>query len=180
MTSVFRQAMYDDLRDRLRDVRGVGVEVSGDAVARLALAPNVRMETLAYPALDLMEPLPDRLAGLCDLVVADQVLEHVPDPFRAAVSLVEMARPRGTVVVTAPCIFPPHDTETGDYWRFTTEGLASLFRRFSGASIYTGQWGNLTAATRALLWQHTEGDTDIPLDNDPRWPVVVWAVVTFL
>jgi SAM-dependent methyltransferase len=63
-----------------------------------------------------------------DAVISTQVLEHVPDPRGALLEAVRVLRPRGTLVVTVPGVWPAHEVPY-DYWRFTRHGLESLLAR---------------------------------------------------
>ena len=66
-------------------------------------------------------PLAD---GTADLVVALELLEHVPEPTRVLGELARVLKPGGTVVVSVPSTVPRHDDH--DYWRYTAEGLGRL------------------------------------------------------
>ena len=69
-----------------------------------------------------------------DCVICLEVLEHVRDPFRAAHELVRIIRPGGRLLLTVPFMTGYHgkgDTpdHSGypDFWRFTHQGLETLF-----------------------------------------------------
>lgn len=71
-----------------------------------------------------------------DAILCLEVLEHVPDPFAAAQEIVRVLRPGGRLFLTTPFLTgyhgkggasAAHDSYP-DFWRFTHEGLALLFR----------------------------------------------------
>ena len=66
-------------------------------------------------------PLADHAA---DLVVALELLEHVPEPASVLRELARVLKPGGTVVVSVPSTVPRHDDH--DYWRYTAQGLGRL------------------------------------------------------
>ena len=72
-------------------------EVSGD---NHRTRPWLSYETLNYPDFDLCAPL--ELTKRFDVVICEQVLEHVPDPWMAAANLRELISPGGHVIVSTP------------------------------------------------------------------------------
>jgi SAM-dependent methyltransferase len=64
-------------------------------------------------------------AASFDTVLAAQVLEHLPEPARACGEIARVLAPGGHLVLTAPLMWGVHE-EPGDYYRFTTFGLAHL------------------------------------------------------
>lgn len=54
------------------------------------------------------------------------VLEHTPRPWLVAKNLEEALGEEGTIFITVPFIWREH-AYPDDYWRFTKEGLKSLF-----------------------------------------------------
>ena len=111
-----------------------------------------------------------------DIVIIEQVLEHVLWPVRAARNLHQMVRPGGVLVVTTPFLVNVHECPV-DCTRWTPLGLKHLLAEggFPLDRIETGSWGNRTCARgsfrrvpRYIPWYHT-------LENDPVHPMVVWA-----
>jgi SAM-dependent methyltransferase len=60
-----------------------------------------------------------------DLVVSQEVVEHVADPFRAAQEMRRVLRAGGTIYLQAPFVIGYHPGPE-DYWRFTRAGLVAL------------------------------------------------------
>ncbi len=85
---------------------------------------------------------PDIVADLCewraeepyDCIVLSEVLEHVHTPQAAIASIFASLRSGGTLILTAPFLFPIHDRPY-DYYRYTRFGLAHLLRDFDAVDI---------------------------------------------
>jgi SAM-dependent methyltransferase len=145
-------------------------EISGDAHKAKGWKS---FKSLNYPQFDLCAPLIDKKRY--DVVICEQVLEHVTDPCAAARNLTQLCVPGGHVVVTSPFLIKVHeDWGLEDYWRFTPRGLRTLLER-SGLHVDTvGHWGNRQCVYGNLAkwsayrrWQ--------PLGNRADTPVQVWA-----
>jgi SAM-dependent methyltransferase len=77
-------------------------------------------------------PLPDKSL---DAIISFSLLEHLETPERFIAEIKRTLRPRGQIYVTTPFIHPYHGgmnegTYCPDYYRFTHDGLAYLFRDF--------------------------------------------------
>jgi len=94
-----------------------------------------------------------------DTVIATEVLEHCYDPSRAVGEIHRLLRPGGVCVLSTRFLHPYH-ADPHDYFRFTNEGLAYLFREFSDVSIKP--LGNRVHAA----WMMMPG----------RWAPVRWVV----
>jgi SAM-dependent methyltransferase len=128
--------------------------------------------TLDFPGFDLCNPPAD--IPHFDVVICEQVLEHLPDPWRAVRTLHDLARPDGYVVVTTPFLYkiPPAPR---DYWRFTPDGMTVLLQS-AGLRVRTVEtWGN-SSAVRASFRIDPPYRFWRSMKNDPALPVVVWAV----
>jgi len=117
-----------------------------------------------------------------DLVLSDQVLEHVGDPFRCATEARRVIRPGGLQVHTT-CLLNPIHGSPGDNWRFTPNGLRLLFSRES--EIAVGGWGNPLAPfiwfLPAVLFRPTPTNPRHPYNwlatwSVERWPITTWYV----
>lgn len=91
-----------------------------------------------YPSFDLLQPAD---IGRFDVVICEQVLEHVRDPWRAMRSLFDLCAPGGHVVVGTPFMLRLH-REPKDYWRFTPDGLREMAVAAGFESVAVGSWGN--------------------------------------
>jgi SAM-dependent methyltransferase len=95
-----------------RHVEGLGpqrleaAEISG---ADHAGKPWKRFESLNYPAFDLCAPLAEELRGAFDVVLYEQVIEHVVDPNVAAENLRGLVRRGRHVIVSTPFLIRVHE-----------------------------------------------------------------------
>lgn len=111
-----------------------------------------------------------------DLVIAEQVFEHVLRPDLAAANVYEMLRPGGVFVVTTPFLLKLHGPV--DISRWTEHGMRQLLENAGFMVVGTGSWGNRVCLAADL----TDGQTWTPyrpgrhsLHNEPQFPIVVWA-----
>ena len=96
--------------------------------------------TVSYPDYDVtLGPLPDTF----DLIIAEQVLEHIPWPSRAARNIFQMLKPGGAFLVTTPFLLRLHEFPL-DCTRWTPTGmryfLAECGFSFERTQVYS--WGN--------------------------------------
>jgi SAM-dependent methyltransferase len=147
-------------------------EISGDTYAR---GQWKEYTTLMYPEFDLCAPLSvDR--GF-DVVICEQVLEHVPDPCAAAANLRGLCAPGGHVIVSTPFLVRVHELALflmRDYWRFTPRGLEILLERAGLEVVAMGSWGN----RQCVIGNFNRWSAYRPwhsLRNEPDFPVQVWA-----
>ena len=148
-------------------------EISGDTHAGHGWK---EYSSLMYPEFDLCEPIaqPERF----DVVICEQVLEHVPDPFLAVENLRELCIPGGRVIVSTPFLIRVHEVpilnDLKDYWRFTPRGLRTLLERGGLEVDEIDSWGNRDCVVgnfdswAAFRPWHS-------LRNEPDLPVQVWA-----
>ena len=144
------------------------VEISGTLHAN---RPWSSYEQLAYPAFDICSSVPERTY---DVVLCEQVLEHVRDPWAAARTLRDLCRPGGHVIVSTPFLVRIHD-EPADYWRFTEPGLRLLLQSAGLVVLSASSWGN-RACVRANFRNWVARRPWHSLQNEEAFPVVVWAL----
>ncbi|MBI2821205.1 MAG: class I SAM-dependent methyltransferase [Acidobacteria bacterium] len=68
-------------------------------------------------------PFPD---GVFDLVLSNQVIEHVADPAAVCAELKRLVSARGYLLLSSPFVWEVHNFPA-DYWRFSEQGLRLLF-----------------------------------------------------
>jgi SAM-dependent methyltransferase len=147
-------------------------EISGDSHANRGWKEYA---SLMYPDFDIGAPVEER--GRFDVVICEQVLEHVPNPWTAAANLRELAAPGGHVIVSSPFLIRIHELpayDMRDYWRFTPRGLRTLLEAAGLEVPVMSSWGNRDCIVGnfdgwpAYRWWHS-------LRDEPDLPVQVWA-----
>lgn len=179
-----RYYMYRRLREigRRLCVGGRGLAISGSANLFSIMLMNLTEVVEAnYPHSNILAlDFPD--AGF-DVVVTDQVLEHVEGAPQAAIDeTLRVLRPGGLLVHTT-CLINPIHCCPGDYWRFTPDGLRLLCQN-QAEVIEAAGWGNLWVWAFVMLglrfepvprsrWHplHWAAST-----NHPNWPIATWVV----
>lgn len=125
-----------------------------------------------YPGFDICsETLPENF----DLIIADQVFEHLKWPYRAARNVLGMLNPGGHFLITVPFLVRIHNSPN-DCTRWTEEGLSYFLQEcgFPAAGITTGAWGN-RACLKANLTDWCKRGLFGSLANEADVPLVVWA-----
>ncbi|MEP2506879.1 MAG: methyltransferase domain-containing protein [Paracoccaceae bacterium] len=114
-----------------------------------------------------------------DLILANQVWEHLDRPYAASQNVLRMLRPGGYFWVAVPFFIPFHAAPT-DNSRWSARGLKNLLIEagFDEHAIQSRQWGNRNAALRNMEeeWPPIYVEGEDPLDNDPDMPVCAWAL----
>jgi SAM-dependent methyltransferase len=129
--------------------------------------------TMDFPRYDICK---DRLARQFDLIIADQVFEHLLWPYRAGCNIHAMLRPGGYFLMMTPFLVRVHEVPV-DCTRWTETGLRYFLAEcgFPIDLIRTGSWGN-HAAVRAnfVTWRRIGWRRRFP-DEKP-YPLTVWAL----
>jgi SAM-dependent methyltransferase len=182
-THLTRFFMYRRIRRVLStlSLQGSVLTISGRGPILGMLGPNMSpvVET-SFPKVDI-QALPYNEDSF-DVVVSDQVLEHVVDPGKAFRESIRVARPNGIVIHTT-CFLNPIHFFPVDLWRFSSDALKQL----SGGNkiLETGGWGNRSALLLMFMGvgHHLiPEDSEHPLHqiasyNDPRYPIVTWVIL---
>jgi SAM-dependent methyltransferase len=111
-----------------------------------------------------------------DIIIADNVWEHLPFPYRAARNVHAMLRPGGWFVNITPFMIRRHDVPL-DCSRWTEMGMRYLLEDagFDHDSMTSGSWGNASAVKANLVnWSRVGWRRSFP--NDSRFPLTVWAM----
>jgi SAM-dependent methyltransferase len=148
------------------------LEISGDAWRHRASFKDYR--SVHYPAFDICGP---RLDETFDLIIAEQVFEHLLWPYRAGRNVFEMLAPGGMFLVTTPFLIRIHEEPT-DCTRWTETGLKHFLAEcgFDLRRIKTGSWGN-RACVRANFFDWSMYRPSVhSLNNERDFPVTVWAL----
>jgi SAM-dependent methyltransferase len=127
-----------------------------------------------YPEFDICE---QKHVQQFDLIIADQVFEHLLWPYRAAQNIYAMLRPGGHFLVATPFLIRNHPIPY-DCTRWTETGMKYFLAEcgFTLEDVRTGSWGNLSCVKANLKpnrWARRGWFGS--LRNDPNFPVTVWA-----
>ena len=113
-----------------------------------------------------------------DLILANQVWEHIDRPYAATRNVLKMLKKGGWFWLAVPFFIPYHAVPV-DCSRWSARGLRNLLIEagFEESTIRASQWGNRAAAARnlELPWPPQSGPGD-DLTNDPDFPLVAWAM----
>ena len=110
------------------------------------------LDVVATPSADVVgsvEEIPLE-SGRFDLVLCTQVLEHCDAPARAVAELRRVTAPGGRVLASTHGVQVYHPSPH-DYWRWTHEGLARLFRENADWASVRVEPAAGTAATLGML-----------------------------
>lgn len=112
-----------------------------------------------------------------DVVVLDEILEHVERPWVATEQVRRILKTGGCLITSSPFMIAEHRIPR-DYWRFTKDGLRVLLGGYSRVEAHS--WGN--AGSVAYLMQgmmvSTQDAIDagaFDLDDVEKFAVSVWA-----
>jgi hypothetical protein len=94
----------------------------------------------SYPNIvcDICSDLND-LETKYDKIICIAILEHVYDPFKAVSNLKKMLKDDGKIFGYVPYLYhyhAPQDLKFQDYFRFSKDALAYLFKDFSEVELY--------------------------------------------
>ncbi len=174
VTDWVRVVMYEQCFAFLRGLgpeRLDALEISAGPHWRRAL--NFRSFTATeYPSFDICaETLPEQF----DIVIADQVFEHLRWPARAAKNVFTMLKPDGYFVIATPFLLRVHKSPI-DCTRWTEQGLSYLLQDagFPAERIKTASWGNRACFVANLSSWRKRGFFG-SLANEPDFPLMIWA-----
>lgn len=111
----------------------------------------------------LNPPFPD---STFDTVISTQVLEHVEKPWVVVHQIGRILKPGGVCIITAPFLVPYH-ADPHDFFRYTVQGMESLFRNEGFTIEKSGGYGNTPSVLAEMLhfshFSHYEKRTGIKL-----------------
>ena len=139
---ITRKVMYEQLGSTSLDfnVKHIAANIShSDALLDILDFRGQRVD-LAYPNHDWCS-LDEQQNSRYDLVVADQVLEHVKYPQAAFSETHRILKDGGLAIITS-CFLNPLHPSPKDYWRFTEAGLEHLASEANLSVLQVGSWGN--------------------------------------
>ena len=136
-----------------------------------------------YPTWDICAgPYLDKDTGQprkFDLVLANQVWEHLDRPYAATRHVYDMLRGGGYFWLAVPFFIPFHAAPQ-DNSRWSARGLKNLLIEagFDEEAIHSEQWGNRHVARRNLeqKWPPDYDEATDDIKNDPMMPICSWAL----
>ncbi len=141
-----------------------------------------RYEQFRYPEYDICEGPFRNDAGMVrkfDLVLANQVWEHLDRPYTATKNVWKILRKGGYFWVAVPFFIPYHGAPV-DCSRWSARGLKNLLVEcgFKEDAVHAHQWGNRHAALRNMeeKWPPEYDPDGDDLTNDPDFPILTWAM----
>lgn len=172
-----RKVMYESVNGHLDAIGTEALRCAEIAGSNHAGRPWKEFRNLDYPAFDLCAPVEDENHGRYDVVICEQVLEHVEAPWTAAANLGELCAPGGKVIVSTPFMVRVHELPyygLRDYWRFTPRGLRTLLESGGLKVDAVESWGNRQCVAGNLrVWSAYRRWHS--LRNEPDIPLQVWA-----
>lgn len=173
-----RAVMYQECGKLLEDIGASNLdvlEISGDIHDFISEAKLKSYKQVSHPEFDICR---DRLSESFDLIIADQVFEHLLWPYRAGKNVYEMLRPGGYFLIMTPFLVRIH-LSPEDCTRWTAQGLKYFLAEcgFPLENIRSAGWGN-RACVKANFnrWARTGWGILHSLKNEKRFPVTVWAL----
>jgi SAM-dependent methyltransferase len=130
--------------------------------------------TLDYPEHDICR---DRIEREFDLVIADNVFEHLAWPYRAARNVFAMVKPGGWFLALTPFLIRIHDVPI-DCTRWTETGMRYFLSEagFDPATMQSGSWGNRKAVIANFRKLGAYRGWARKLPNEPQFPATVWVM----
>lgn len=182
MTSLNRVAMTRMSRRMIQELGPSNLDVA-EISGKWGLMFTFRSyQRFQFPQWDICAgPYRDDDGGVqdFDLILANQVWEHLDRPHAAARNVLEMLRPGGHFWLAVP-FFVPFHAAPADCARWSARGLSNLLIEagFDPDRITARQWGNRNAALRNMeeKWPPKYRPATDSLDNDPAMPICAWAM----
>jgi len=112
-----------------------------------------------------------------DIILAEQIFEHLTYPYRAARNVYNMLHTEGYFFLTTPFLIRVHGYPI-DCTRWTETGLKFFLNEcgFSEDRIVTGSWGNTSCAKGNFWYWKRYHPLLHSLHNSSDHPVMVWAL----
>lgn len=154
------------------------VEISGKRCRRWGFRSHVSYD---YPEHDICDAPFLGVDGKpveADIILAEQVWEHLDAPYRATMNVFSMLKPGGYFWLAAPFFVRAHGVPV-DCSRWSARGLTNLLVEsgFERDLIRAQQWGNRQCVEADLEPKWGIYDPEIhSLKNEPRFPVMAWAL----
>ena len=112
-----------------------------------------------------------------DIIIADQVFEHLLWPYRAGKNVYAMLAPGGYFLLSTPFLIRIHNNPT-DCSRWTEVGMKHFLAEcgFPLEQVQTGPGAIAPAWLATSRHSCRTGSRLHSLQNEPKYPIVVWAL----
>ena len=134
-------------------------------------------DTMNFPEYDICKEI--NIEKKYDLIIADNVWEHLRYPYRATKNVIKMLKKNGYFLIITPFMVRVHKVPI-DCSRWTEDGLKYLLNEcgFPLENIKTNSWGNKKCVIADLRKDGTYTRYGFFRDtkNDKLFPMQVWAI----
>ena len=127
-----------------------------------------------YPEHDICSGIDE---GPFDLIIAEQVWEHLPRPYKATRNVLRMLTAGGYFLVTVPFLIRYHGNPI-DCTRWTKEGLENFLAEcgFPQDEVVAEDWGNRECVVANLSEWAEFDEREHSLAHEQEFPMVAWAL----
>lgn len=147
------------------------LEISGDKWKNFGFK---NYESASFPDFDLCKGI---LPKKYDLIIAEQVFEHLVWPYRAGQNVFSMLNKGGYFLITVPFLIKIHDHPV-DCSRWTPTGLKHFLEEcgFDEGMVRVESWGNRECVVANFNEWMPFNPNRHSLENERDFPLVVWAL----
>tara|TARA_B100001057_G_C22728639_1_gene902801 strand:- start:203 stop:877 length:675 start_codon:yes stop_codon:yes gene_type:complete len=140
---------HKDFRDKVLNEIKIDDEVLDIGMAMRDKHKNIKSKLLETLDVNDFGDYPDIICDICsnieglekkyDKIICLAILEHVYDPFKAVGNLKKMLKDDGIIYGYVPYLYyyhAPRDLKFQDYFRFSKDALAYLFKDFKDIELF--------------------------------------------
>jgi hypothetical protein len=170
-----RIVMNDDTKKIVQglDIANIdALEISGKAWKKTGFRSYT---STRYPEFDICAPL--TLDSRYDLVLAEQVFEHLRHPASAIKNVFELLKPGGRFMLTIPFLLKVHGSPE-DFQRWTPDGLRHFLSDAGFVDVDVRSWGNRQCVIAYMDYESLPPfDPAVhSLNNEPDITMQIWAI----
>lgn len=131
-------------------------------------------QNISYPDFDICKEQTDKKF---DIIIAEQVFEHLNWPYRAGKNIFGMLKKEGYFLITTPFLLKIHNHPI-DCSRWTPAGIRYFLAEcgFDYDDILVSSWGNRKCLKANLEGWKLYNPNFHSLENEEEFPLVVWAL----